>query len=135
MGQLGMPLDDFDTKVNRFLAFELTSRTDTTAEVSMPLRDAYDQGTGVVQGGIISALADATAVAALAPNLPFGHAMASIEFKVNFLRPARSGAGHLLGKAKVVRSGRTVAVCDVEIMNGDEMIAKGLFTYLYFDPR
>jgi uncharacterized protein (TIGR00369 family) len=130
-----MSPDDFDSEVNRLLALKLESRTLKTAEVSMPVRQAYDRGAGVIQGGIISSLADATAVAVLMPNKPFGRAMTSIEFKLNFLRPALVGAGPLLGRAVIVRSGHTVAVCEVDVTQGDEMVAKGLFTYLYFDPR
>lgn len=135
MAKVGERLPEFETQVNRLLGLELTTRTKTTAEVSMPVIEAYDQGTGVVQGGIISSLADATAVAALATSRPFGRAMASIEFKINFIRPARSGAGPLLGKAAVVRSGRTIAVCEVEILQAEVLVAKGLFTYLYLDAR
>lgn len=125
----------FDTEVNRFLALELASRTATTAAVSMPLRDAYSQGTGLVQGGIISSLADAAAVAVLAPGLSFGRGMTCIEFKMNFLRPASGRGGSLLAEARVIRSGKTIAVCDVEVLQGSEMVAKGLFTYLYLAPR
>ena len=130
-----MTFDDFEFDVHRFLALRLERRARNTAEVSMPDREAYAHGAGAVQGGILSALADATAVAALTPDKPFGFAMTSIEFKMNFLRPARIGGGSLLGKARVLRSGKAVAVCEVSILQKDVMIAKGLFTYLYFEPE
>lgn len=122
-------------EVHRHLALHLESQNDRTTTVSMPVRTTYDQGTGVVHGGILGALADATGVVALAPHRPFGQSITSIEFKINFLRPARLGGGDLVAVAKVVRSGQTVAVCDVEISQGDKAIAKGLFTYLFFTPR
>jgi len=126
---------DFDTPVNQFFAYELRTRTETKAEVSMPVRAEFIQGEGYVQGGIISALADAAAVATLRPQLPSGRAMTSIEFKINFLKPASADAGDLIATASVVRSGRTVAVCDVEVMQQDNLVAKGLFTYLFIDSR
>ena len=59
--------------------------------------------------------------------------MTSIEFKLNFLSPARPGGERLTARALVVRRGRRVGVCDVEVVQGDKLVAKGLFTYLFLE--
>ena len=41
--------------------------------------------------------------------------MTSIEFKMNFLSPALFENGDLLAKANLVKRGRKVALCDVEV--------------------
>ncbi len=70
---------------------------------------------------------------AVHPYLPDGLTMTSIEFKLNFLRPATVGGGPLVATARVVRRGRRVAVCDVDVWQDGEAVATGLFTYLLFE--
>jgi uncharacterized protein (TIGR00369 family) len=59
-----------------------------------------------------------------------GRTITSIEFKLNFVRPAVASRGELMAVARPVRIGRTVAVAEVDVLQSDELIAKGLFTYL-----
>ncbi len=119
-----------EVPANRFFNFQLLAHTDESAEVSLPLRPEYLQEGGVVHGGIISTLADSTAVYIIYPTLPETQSMASIEFKINFLRPARAEAGNLRAVARLVKRGRKVVLCDVEVFQQDALVAKGLFTYL-----
>ena len=83
----------------------------------------------------MATLADTCAAYLLYPKIPDGWSMTSIEFKMNFLRPAALDAGDLLSRASLVKFGRTVALCDVEVFQADSLIAKGLFTYLMLDRR
>ena len=75
------------------------------------------------------------AVYALRPGLPSGHIMTSIEFKLNFLSPARADKGTLVARARVVRQGRRVGVCDVDVEQAGVVVAKGLFTYLFLEGK
>ena len=99
----------------------------------MPVSQAYVQEEGVVQGGVISALADTTAVYVFIPDLPAGRKMTSIEFKMNFLRPVEGNSGVVQARARVVKRGRTVAVTEVEVFQDASLRAKGMFTYLFLD--
>ena len=81
----------------------------------------------------IPSLADTAAVHALYLDLPRDKRMTSIEFKLNFLRPVREAAGVLKASARVVKRGKTVALCDVDVRQQDHLVAKGLFTYLIMD--
>ena len=121
------------TPVNRHLKFNLEDRTENGALVSMMPLDEFIQERGVIHGGIISTLADTAAVYILHPDLASGQTMASIEFKINFLRPAVRERGKLLARSKLVRKGKNVALCEVEVYQKDLLIAKGLFTYLVYD--
>lgn len=117
---------------NRFFNFSLITQSAGCAELSMPLQPSYLQEGGVVHGGIISALADTCAVYALLPSLPENQSMTSIEFKINFLAPARLEDGDLRAAAQVVKQGKTVGLCDVEVFQKERRVAKGLFTYFFF---
>lgn len=120
--------------VNAFLGLELLEASPDGAAIRMPVRDEHIQETGVVQGGILAAVADTTAVYALAHGFPEGHTIAGVEFKLNFLRPARPDRGDLHARATIVRKGRTLGICRVDVTQAEVAVATGLFTYL-FSPR
>jgi uncharacterized protein (TIGR00369 family) len=118
--------------VNRWLGFRLLEHGPESARAAMPPRPEHLQETGVIQGGILTALADTTAVYALWPQLPPGTRMTSIELKLNFLRPALAGRGELTAGARVVQRGRKVGVCEVQVEQEGRPVALGLFTYLFW---
>jgi len=133
-GTVEDPEMDFSAvPVNRFFRYELVSRSDREATVRMQPREEFLQEEGRVQGGILSALADTAAVYVFFPDLPEEKRMTSVEFKVNFLGAALPGNGPLVARATVVRRGRRIGVCDVEVSQGRRVILKGLFTYLFYD--
>ncbi len=72
---------------NRYLGFKLVSQSPDEAVVEMQVSPDLMQETGVVHGGFVSALADTAAVYVFHPYLSDDQSMASIEFKMNFLRP------------------------------------------------
>ena len=118
------------TAVNRFLGSRLVSRAADRVEVRMPARPEMAQEYGVVQGGILSGLADTAAVYLLIPDaMERGH-VHGIEFKVNFLRPARADGSDLVAVATPVKIGRKIAVCSVDVSQGGRLVAQGTFTYL-----
>jgi uncharacterized protein (TIGR00369 family) len=114
----------------RFFGFEFRERDEQCARVELPLRPELFQGQGRVHGGVISALADTCAVWLLLPAVLPERTLTSIEFKLNFVRPASAERGGLLAVARNVRTGRTIALADVEVLQAGELVAKGLFTYL-----
>ena len=119
--------------VNRTLAFTLVSCAEGQAVLTMPVREEYLQENGYLQGGIVSAVADTAAAYALLPTLPEGCGMTGVEFKVNFLRPTLPGRGDLTARARVVRQGRTIGVCQVDVEQEGRAVAVATFTYLFFD--
>lgn len=124
-----------DVPINRYLGFELISTSSEGAIVSLQPLPEHTQETGIVHGGILSALADTAAVYSLIPDLGDDRTITSVEFKVNFLRPAESGGEELVARSTVVRRGRNVGVCEVEVTQGRVALAKGLFTYLFVEGR
>ena len=103
--------------------------SDGVGSASMTIQDKHRQSAGVVQGGIIVALADYAFFRAVQSLLEPGQEAVTLELKVNFLAPARDG--ELTATSRIVRSGRRVIVGDMEVadLNGT-LIAKGLGTYL-----
>lgn len=121
--------------VNRFLGYTLEHCAADQAVISMPTRAEYLQEGQAVQGGIVSALADTAAAYSLIPTLPPGMTMTGVEFKINFIRPAKLEQGPLRATARVVRRGRSLAVCEVGVQQADGEVAVALFTFLYLPIR
>jgi uncharacterized protein (TIGR00369 family) len=121
--------------LNAQLGLEIVDLGETTSTLRMPLQPWFAQEMGVVHGGIITTIADTAAVYALHPEADLSKRMTSIEFKLNFLRAGRLDDGPIEARARVVRKGRTVAVCSVDVWQKGEIIATGLFTYLIYDKK
>ena len=116
--------------VNRWLGFELRTEEAGNPAVAFRPGPEHAQEYGVVHGGIISTLADTAAVYTILPGLGPSERMTSIEFKVNFLSGAATDRGEVIARAKLVRKGRTVAVAQVDVHQGEAQVATGLFTYI-----
>jgi len=76
-----------------------------------PARDSNPQGT--VQGGVLSALADAAMGYAYLTTLEAGESFTTVELKINFVRPVWRAS--LTAVGEVVQRGRTVGLvrCNV----------------------
>lgn len=82
---------------------------------------------GQFHGGVIAALIDVAGDLAVAMGV--GHGVSTVNFSVDFLRPAAGGS--LVATARVRRAGRTLAVADVDVADerGD-VVAIGRGCYL-----
>jgi acyl-coenzyme A thioesterase PaaI-like protein len=60
--------------------------------------------------------------------------MTSIEFKVNFLAAARPEGGEVVARSTMVRRGRTIAVVQVDVTQGETAVLTGIFTYIVLRP-
>ncbi|MFT4514499.1 MAG: hypothetical protein ACI89X_000741 [Planctomycetota bacterium] len=123
------------TPCNRWLGFELIARSDQRVEIAQPVREEMLQETGVVQGGLLTALADTAAVYLLWPDLGCARTMTGTTVSMQFLSGAIAGAQPLRAIAVPLRVGRTVAVCECCVHQGDRLVAKGTFTFLLRDKR
>ena len=86
---------------------------------------------GVLQGGILGVLADVAGGVSLYSVLPdpVKVVIPTIEFKLNFLRPARGE--DVIARGRVAHHGRRIAVCQVDLSTkAQTLLATGLFTYM-----
>ena len=126
-----LPFEAFrDTMgVARSGGYRLLSEEPDAVVLAAPVSAELLQGDRRVHGGVLATLADTTAVYALLRELWPAQTVSSIDFTLNFLRPAMLEGGELLARATILRRGRSVAVCEVELSQGARLVAKGLFTY------
>ena len=94
----------------------------------MPMRPEFERraGTGQIHGGPIAALIDIVGDYALVMRL--GAGVPTINFRTDYLRPA--SGDHLTATASVRQAGRSVALVDIDVHDGDgKLIAVGRGTY------
>jgi len=84
---------------------------------------------GVVQGGIITQIADAAMGIALMTRQPDGMANTTIELKINFLRPFVEGRLRAIGR--VIEMRRTLLFAEADVVDDqDRLIARASSTCL-----
>jgi uncharacterized protein (TIGR00369 family) len=100
------------------------------ARVRLPFRDELATIGDVVHGGAISGLIDIAATAAAWSGAAAGASPrgTTVGFSVNFLAAGRGQ--DLVAAARVIRRGKTLSVCDVEVKDvTGEAVARALVTY------
>ncbi len=121
------------TPCNRLFGFRLLLRSAERVEIELPVRAEFLQEEGVVQGGILTALADTAAVYLLWPDLPARRTMTGIDCSMRFLGAASATGGPLVATAVPLRLGGTIGVCESTIHQDDRLVAKGTFSFLLRD--
>jgi uncharacterized protein (TIGR00369 family) len=90
------------------------------ARIELPYSKALTQQHGFVHAGIVSTLADNACGYAAYSLMPAESDILGVENKINFLAPAKGE--RFVGIGRVIRAGRTLAVCSGEVWayNGGE---------------
>lgn len=120
-------------KVNQFgnlnqMKFEVLKPGHVT--YTLPVDVQHESSPGVMHGGFMAAFMDAVmGVAALSLTTEKGHLTSTVEFKLNFLKPVKTGE-KLRGFGVVQHEGRRILVAEGKIYNEkDELVALGLGTF------
>jgi uncharacterized protein (TIGR00369 family) len=87
--------------------------------IAAPASLWFCTGFGTFYGGVLAALADAGIIAALTTTLQPGTSFATLDLKVNFLRPVTPDGRELTVRATVEQRGRTLAVSTARIDDAD----------------
>jgi uncharacterized protein (TIGR00369 family) len=96
--------------------------------VTMPMRAEIERGAGTAQfhGGPIAAFIDCVGDFAVA--LVVGGGVPTINIRIDYLKPAVGAS--IIGTARVRRSGRTVTVVDIDVVDeANALVAIGRGTY------
>jgi len=88
----------------------------------MPHEDLENMG-GTIHGGVLAALLDTVMGAALHTRLSAGQKFATIDLKVNYLRPLSRASGVMLGTGRVMNAGRRIAYVEGEIRGSSAALA------------
>lgn len=117
--------------VVEFVGIKLLQVAVGHACLMLPCREELRNSMGLLQGGILGVLADVAGGVCLYSVLPdpLKVAIPTIEFKLNFLKPA--SREDVIARGKVVHRGRQIAVCQVDVCTTEKiLLATGIFTYM-----
>ena len=123
--------------IDRFLAapiadllgFEIQVNEDESVTVTMPVDARHHNPMGTVHGGITSTLADAAMGIAFSRTLLPGQMFATVELKVNFIRPVVETT--VRSEGRLVRRGSRVGFAECSLFDADNrLIGTGSCTCL-----
>lgn len=92
--------------------------TDGTVVMEMPVDERTTNTAGGLQGGLIATMADVTAGQLAARATPFGHAIATTDLFIRYLRPIKVGPARAV--ARILRTGKRSVVVQVDIYRGND---------------
>lgn len=96
--------------------------------IEVPFADRLSQQQGLFHGAVVGAIGDSASGYASLTLMPPQSEVVSVEYKINFLRPA---AGDLLrAVGEVVRAGRSVTVARTEVLCRDGQALRPCATLL-----
>ena len=107
---------------------------DNYARLSIQIDKKHIQFLETVHGGVMASLADSAAAWAIYGSTNMKGTPVTVEMKINFLKPVKSGK--LVAEARNIHRGSRISVSDVEVKNGEgNLIAKSLVTYYMLKNR
>ncbi len=109
------------------IGFMLSEIRPAVAVIELEADQRHTSPLGTVHGGILCAIADAAMGLAYATMLKESETFATVELKINFLRPVWQG--RLRAEGKVVSSGRNLGLVECDVTDQDQrLIARCLST-------
>ena len=116
--------EEFSQGFIKTCGLRLVSLERGLAESKLEITGAHAQQDGFVHAGVMATMADHTAGYAAFSVVADDIRILTLEFKINFLRPATGD--HLICRARVVKEGKKIVVADSEVYdhrNGKEKLA------------
>lgn len=110
------------------LGMEIIQAEPGVARVRVPFGPHLLNANGVLHGGVLFTAGDAALAVALLGLLEPGARIATLEMKINFLKPVASS--EIIAEAAIVHRSRKTAVGEVTVRDGfGTIVAKALATY------
>ncbi len=103
------------------------------ARFVLPFKPDLANSIGLLQGGVIAALADEAVAFALYSLVKEGETFNTVEMKINFLGAVKEGEVEAV--AHIAKKGRTISLGEFEVRQGERLVAKGLCTYIHLAQR
>jgi len=113
--------------VAELIGFHVTSIEPGKAIFELEAGPQHANPMGTLHGGVICDVADAAMGVAYASTLGEGESFTTLELKINFLRPFRSGT--LIATGRVVKAGKTIGLTECDVTDTDgRLVARALST-------
>jgi uncharacterized protein (TIGR00369 family) len=114
----------------------VTEAAEGAATVELPCSKWLSTSAGTIQGGFTAMLAESAMGAAAFSTVDAGTAIASLDLKVNYLRPVFPDGEPIVARAQIIHRGRTLSVTTVEITNAEgKQVALATGSSMYLPGR
>jgi len=109
------------------IGFTLTEIEPGRAVVAFDAGPRHANPMGTLHGGVLCDVADAAMGMAYAASLDDGETFTTLELKINFLKPVRTG--RLIATGRLVKGGRTVGLVECDVVDDkDRLVARASST-------
>ena len=116
-----------------YLGMHITDNGPGWCHVDLEVTQELLNPFGAAHGAVVASIVDHALGSAVFPLVPLGTWPATLEFKVNYLAPARPGL--LRARSEVQSISSRTAVVSVECTNGDRVVATALGTIALVPQR
>ncbi|MFN2467261.1 MAG: PaaI family thioesterase [Gaiellaceae bacterium] len=106
--------------VATLVGLRLVSAASGRAVFQLEVERRHANPMGTVHGGILCDLADAAMGVSFASTLGDGESFTTLELKISFLRPVRTGL--LTATGAVVERGRTIGLVECRVIDPDDRL-------------
>jgi uncharacterized protein (TIGR00369 family) len=107
-----------------------------TSTFTMPATGWLATHSGAISGGMLAVLADGPLGCSIQSTLPAGTIYTTSELSMSYLRPAFPDGRDLVGRGRVIHTGRTLALSDAVVTDGDgREVAHATSRCFIFPPR
>ena len=113
---------DYETGFPAYCGLEVSSMAEGVFEAQLKVRPEHLQQNGFVHAGLIATLADHTGGYSAYTIVPNDIAILTIEFKINFYKPAIGSL--IICRSQVVNQGRKIIVSESEVFSVNDDIEK-----------
>lgn len=117
----------------KFLGLQIIKFDNGYCQCSLEIKNNLLNSHKAVHGGVIYTMVDVAMGSALYSTFKKDELAATIEIKINYLKPAYTKL--LICDAKVVQKGKNIAVLEAEIKYDDVLVAKALGTFSIFKAK
>lgn len=115
-----------------YCGFEVDRVADGRFETRLKIRPDHRQQDGFVHAGVIATMADHTAGYAAYTTVSEEFRILTIEFKINYFRPAAGEA--VVCRSKVINNGKKIIVSESEVFSisggREQLVSKAMVTLM-----
>ncbi|MEM3562565.1 MAG: PaaI family thioesterase [Candidatus Jordarchaeaceae archaeon] len=112
----------------KLLGMEVVDINENYSKLRIPFKEDLLQIQGVVHGGVVASIADAAVAIALFSLVDLGDILSTIEIKVNYLAPVKSG--EIIAEGRIIHKGSRIALGEADVKNEGRLVGKALATYM-----
>lgn len=106
--------------VAQLIGFTLTAVEPGRAVIAFDADGRHANPMGTLHGGVLCDIADAAMGMAYAATLDANETFTTLELKINFLKPVRTG--RLVATGRLVKGGRSVGLVECDVLDDKEQL-------------